>query len=77
MPHISAARLSLYRRWFERLVEDFGGPEEISRRLNVPTTTLQRWLEGNEAIPYSLVLRAADLVLDRKLGRSINEAGSH
>ena len=73
MRYISAARLALYRRALQQIVTELGGTEKLSRVLKVRTAALQRWLDGSEAMPYSVVLGAVDVIVDWKFGQTISE----
>ena len=54
-----AARLVL-----ERAAEKCGGVDGLSRRLGIHARVLKMCIEGREAVPDPLYLKAVDIVMD-------------
>jgi hypothetical protein len=62
-PVAPAPRVTVHTRVLHRACQILGGAEALSKHLGVPVTTLHRWLEGDEAPPASMFLKAVDLIL--------------
>ena len=41
-----------------------GGPEVLASRLDISSPVLKRYLEGDQEIPSSVLLRAIDIILE-------------
>lgn len=70
-------QVTVHTRVLHRACQIVGGVEKLAERLGVSRRLLHRWLEGEEAPPASVFLKAVDLVLptwgpeDEALAREI------
>ena len=53
-----------YRSTLQHAVAIAGGRLFLAARMHVGVTRLRRWLEGREAIPDGVFLRAVDVIFD-------------
>ena len=59
-------------RILRRACEVAGGVHQLCRRLHVPRTALEHWLEGSAEPPRQIVLRAIDLIGEADGSRSVS-----
>jgi len=62
-PPLSKSRVTVYARTLHRACEVLGSLDALSRQLNVPGSTLARWIGGLEQPPLDAFLKAVDIVL--------------
>ena len=62
-PPLSKSRVTVYSRTLHRACEVLGGLDSLSRQLNLPARTLERWIVGLEQPPLDVFLKAVDIVL--------------
>jgi len=62
-PPLSKSRVTVYARTLHRACEVLGSLDALSRHLNVPASTLARWIGGLEQPPLDVFLAAVDIVL--------------
>ena len=62
-PPLSKSRVTVYARTLHRACEVLGSRDALSRQLNVPASTLARWIGGLEQPPLDKFLAAVDIVL--------------
>jgi hypothetical protein len=56
-------RITVYTRVLHRACQVLGGAERLALHLKVSQTMVHRWLEGDDAPPASIFLKAVDLIL--------------
>lgn len=60
----------LYLRTLRRAAELIGDEETLARRLRVTPSHLSLWIQGVEAPPTYVFLRAVDVVSERELPKN-------
>jgi hypothetical protein len=56
-------RVTVYTRVLHRACEILGGVAQLAAHLRVSTTMLYKWLDGEDAPPPNVFLKAVDLIL--------------
>jgi transcriptional regulator with XRE-family HTH domain len=56
----------LAQRLLRKAAQKIGGPELLAKHLGVSTSTLRKWLNGEDLPPAKVLHKAADIVLDDK-----------
>jgi hypothetical protein len=62
-PTAPETRVTVHTRVLHRACQELGGVEQLAQFLNVPVTTVYRWLEGESTPPMSIFLKAVDVVM--------------
>ena len=57
---------ALAQRLFTKAAQKIGSPELLAKRLGVSTSTLQRWMKGEDVPPAEMFHKALDVILDDK-----------
>jgi hypothetical protein len=55
---------SVYSRALQKAAELMGSYDKLSRYLLVPSSDLQRWIDGKAVPPTAIFLRVVDYILD-------------
>jgi hypothetical protein len=56
-------RVTVHTRVLHRACQILGGVDKLAARLGVSQTMLYRWLDGEDAPPSRIFLKAVDLIL--------------
>jgi hypothetical protein len=62
-PIAPPSRVTVHTRVLHRACQIMGGVDALARHLKVSRELLHAWLEGEDAPPASVFLRAVDLIL--------------
>jgi hypothetical protein len=65
------------RQVLARAAVRLGGVEALASRLEISQRVLKLYIEGNEAVPDSLLLRVIDLILEEVPDPGASQPGSH